>query len=173
MSLGSSFLYAGVISESFKESGNLLFLMAVLIELVRLKKQFSLFFSTFTGISQAVALSKGKLFTTFLTAALEQNSGKRIFCLAWICVDFNNTRMIGKTFNYTLHLVIGDRICNWFKVWVKIICYLHVFSQNFTVFIQGNFWVTKWMLVRNLGFAALPKKALNLGKGLNYQNVPA
>ena len=73
LSLGSSFLCTGVISESFKESGNLLFLMAVLIELVRLKKQFSLFFSTFTGISQGVALSDGKLFTTFLTAALEKH----------------------------------------------------------------------------------------------------
>ena len=73
LSLGSSFLCAGVISESFKESGNLLFLMAVLIELVRLKKQFSLFFSTFTGISQAAALSEGKFFTTFLTTALEKH----------------------------------------------------------------------------------------------------
>ena len=45
--------------------------MALLIQLVKSKKQFSLFFSTFTAISPAVALSEGKLFTTFLTVAAE------------------------------------------------------------------------------------------------------
>ena len=56
-----------LLSDSFKESGNLLFLMASLIQLVKSKKQFS----QFTGISPAVALSEGKLFTTFLTVASE------------------------------------------------------------------------------------------------------
>ena len=41
------FLYTGVISYSFKESGNLLFLMALLILLVRSKKQVSLFLRKF------------------------------------------------------------------------------------------------------------------------------
>ena len=45
--------------------------MASLIKFVKSKKQFSQFFSTFTGISPAVALSEGKLFTTFLTVASE------------------------------------------------------------------------------------------------------
>ena len=70
LSLGSSFLNAGVVSDSFKESGNLLFLMALLIQLVKSKKQF---FSTFIGISPAVALSEGKL---------QKHTGKRMFCLA-------------------------------------------------------------------------------------------
>ena len=69
LSLGSSFLKTGVVSDSFEESGNLLFLIASLIQLVKSKNQFSQFFSTFTGIYPVVALSEGKLFTTFLTVA--------------------------------------------------------------------------------------------------------
>ena len=46
-----------------------IFLMASLIPLVKSKNQIHLYFSTFTGISPAVALSDGKLFTTFLTVA--------------------------------------------------------------------------------------------------------
>ena len=53
LSLRSSFLKTDVISDSFTKSGNLLFLMASLIQLVKSKKQFPQFFSTFTGISQA------------------------------------------------------------------------------------------------------------------------
>ena len=63
-------------SDSFKESGNLLFIMASLIQLVKSIKQISLFFSAFTGISLAGALSEGEFFTTFL-----KDAGRRIFCL--------------------------------------------------------------------------------------------
>ena len=66
-----NFLYTGVISDSFKESGKSLYLIVSLIQLVRSKKQISLFFSTFTGISPAVALSEGRFFTTFLTVDSE------------------------------------------------------------------------------------------------------
>ena len=55
----------------YKESEKVLFLMASLIQLVRLKKQFSQIFSMFTGISPAVPLSESKFFTTFLTVASE------------------------------------------------------------------------------------------------------
>ena len=64
LSLGSSLLYIGVISDSFKESVKLIFLMASLVQLVKGKKKISLFFSTCTRISPTVALSEGKLFTT-------------------------------------------------------------------------------------------------------------
>ena len=80
--------------------------MVSLIQLVKSKKQFSLSFRTFTRISPAVALTKGKLFTTFLTVASEHTE-KIIFCLAFV-LDFNNTRIIEKTFSNILYFVIGD-----------------------------------------------------------------
>ena len=43
LSLGSRFLYTGVVWDSFKESENLLFLMASLIQLVRSKIKFHYF----------------------------------------------------------------------------------------------------------------------------------
>ena len=55
--------------------------MALLIQLVKSKKQFSLFFSKFTGISLAAALSEGKLFITCLTLA-SKTHWKENFCLA-------------------------------------------------------------------------------------------
>ena len=74
LSLGSIFLYTGVISDSSTESGNLLSiisLISLLIQLVKSKKQISLFCSTFTGMSPGVALSEGKFFKTFLALASE------------------------------------------------------------------------------------------------------
>ena len=71
LSLGSIFLYTGVISDSSTESGNLLFIISSLIQLVKSKKQISLFCSTFTGMSPGVALSEGKFFKTFLALASE------------------------------------------------------------------------------------------------------
>ena len=65
LSLGSIFLYTGVISDSSMESGNLLSIISSLIQLVKSKKQISLFCSTFTGMSPGVALSEGKFFKTF------------------------------------------------------------------------------------------------------------
>ena len=78
LSLGSRFLYNGVISNSFKESGNLLFLIASLIQLVKSKKKVSLFFSMFTGISPAVALPEGMFFTTFVTVAPETHRKENV-----------------------------------------------------------------------------------------------
>ena len=69
--IGFIIMVTGVISDSFKESGNLLFLMASSIQLVKSKKPISLFFSTFTGIFPVFALSEGKLFTTFVTVVSE------------------------------------------------------------------------------------------------------
>ena len=77
--------------------------MVSLIQLVKSKKQFSLFFSTFTEISPAVALSEDKLFTTFLIIASETH-WKENFLFSLNLFDFNNTRMIGKTFNNILTL---------------------------------------------------------------------
>ena len=71
LSLGSIFLYTGVISDSSTESGNLLSIISSLIQLVKSKKQISLFCSTFTGMSPGVALSEGKFFETFLALASE------------------------------------------------------------------------------------------------------
>ena len=71
LSLGSIFLYTGVISDSSMESGNLLSIISSLIQLVKSKKQISLFCSTFTGMSPGVALSEGKFFKTFLALASE------------------------------------------------------------------------------------------------------
>ena len=71
LSLGSIFLYTGVISDSSTESGNLLSIISSLIQLVKSKKQISLFCSTFTGMSPGVALSEGKFFKTFLALASE------------------------------------------------------------------------------------------------------
>ena len=51
--------------------------MAPLIQLVKSKKQFS----QFTGISAAVALSEGNLFTTFLTVASETHWKEDLFSL--------------------------------------------------------------------------------------------
>ena len=113
LSLGSRFLYTGVILDSFKESWNLLFLMALLIESVKSKKQISLFFSMLTGISLAVGLSEGKLFTTFLTVASETHWKANFLInlnlsLILIILDL----MIGKTFNNFLHFLKGD-------IWLK------------------------------------------------------
>ena len=113
LSLGSRFLYTGVILDSFKESWNLLFLMASLIESVKSKKQISLFFSMFTGISVADALSEGKLFTTFLTVASETHWKTNFLInlnLSLILIVFD--LMIGKTFNNFLHFLKGD-------IWLK------------------------------------------------------
>ena len=71
LSLGSIFLYTGVISDSSTESGNVLSVISSLIQLVKSKKQISLFCSTFTGMSPGVALSEGKFFKTFLALASE------------------------------------------------------------------------------------------------------
>ena len=71
LSLGSIFLYTGVISDSSTESGNVLSIISSLIQLVKSKKQISLFCSTFTGMSPGVALSEGKFFKTFLALASE------------------------------------------------------------------------------------------------------
>ena len=71
LSLGSIFLYTGVISDSSTESGNLLSIISSLIQLVKSKKQISLFCSTFTGMSPGVALSEGKFLKTFLALASE------------------------------------------------------------------------------------------------------
>ena len=71
LSLGSIFLYTGVISDSSTESGNLLSIISSLIQLVKSKKQISLFCSSFTGMSPGVALSEGKFFKTFLALASE------------------------------------------------------------------------------------------------------
>ena len=67
--LGPIVLQTGVILDSFKESGNLFFLMSLVIQLVSSKNQVSLFFSMFTGIYPTVALFEGMFFTTFLTVA--------------------------------------------------------------------------------------------------------
>ena len=75
--------------------------MVSLTQLVKSKKQFSLFFSTFTEISPAVALSEDKLFTTFL---IIETHWKENFLFSLNLLDFNNTRMIGKTFNNILTL---------------------------------------------------------------------
>ena len=75
--------------------------MVSLIQLVKSKKQFSLFFSTFTEISPAVALSEDKLFTTFL---IIETHWKENFLFSLNLLDFNNTRMIGKIFNNILTL---------------------------------------------------------------------
>ena len=71
LSLGSIFLYTGVISDSSTESGYVLSIISSLIQLVKSKKQISLFCSTFTGMSPGVALSEGKFFKTFLALASE------------------------------------------------------------------------------------------------------
>ena len=71
LSLGSTFSYSGVISDSSTESGNVLSMISSLIQLVKSQKQISLFCSTFTGMSPGVALSEGKFFKTFLALASE------------------------------------------------------------------------------------------------------
>ena len=72
-----------VISNSFKESGNLLFLMALLIQLVSLKKKISLFFSAFSGIYPAVTVSEGK-FSQLSNSSLRNILEGEFFCLTWI-----------------------------------------------------------------------------------------
>ena len=62
--------------------------MASLIQLVKSKKQFSQFFSTFIGISPAVALSEGKLFTTFLTVASETHWKENFLFSLNLCLIF-------------------------------------------------------------------------------------
>ena len=80
--------------------------MASLTQLVKSKKQFSQLFSTFIGISPAVALSEGRLFTTFLTVASETHWKQNFLFSLNLC--FNNTTMIGKPVNNILHFVTGD-----------------------------------------------------------------
>ena len=63
--------------------------MVSLIQLVSSKKQISLIFSTFTGISPAAALSEGMFFTTFQAVASETYWKENfllnlIFCLILI-----------------------------------------------------------------------------------------
>ena len=70
----------------YKESGKVLFLMASLIQLVRLKKQFSQIFGMFTGISPAVPLSESKFFTTFLTVASETHWKKNFWFSLTLCL---------------------------------------------------------------------------------------
>ena len=67
--VGSSFLNAGTLSESFRVSGNLFSVKALLIHFVNSLKQNSEFFNMSTGISPAVALSKGRFFKTFFTVS--------------------------------------------------------------------------------------------------------
>ena len=71
--VGSSFLNAGTLSESFRVSGNLFSVKALLIHFVNSLKQNSEFFNMSTGISPAVALSEGRFFTTFFTVSSERN----------------------------------------------------------------------------------------------------
>ena len=140
----------------------------------------SLFFSSFTGFSPAAALFEGTFFTTFLIRPSETRWKGYLLFNSKIFLDFNNTRMIR---NNILRFVIGDiwlkrpvkqfkRICNWFKVWIKSFRYFDVFSQNLTIFSQGNFESPKECFLEKNG-ASPSKKALNLGKGLNYHNAPA
>ena len=67
LSVGSSFLNTGTISESFRVSGKLFSLKALLIHFVSSLKQNSEFFNMSTGI----ALSEGRFFTIFFTVFSE------------------------------------------------------------------------------------------------------
>ena len=71
LSVGSSFFSTGTISKSFKVSGNLFSLKALLIHFDSSLKQNSEFLNMSTGISPAVALSEGEVFTTFFTVFSE------------------------------------------------------------------------------------------------------
>ena len=89
LSLGSSFLYIGAMSLSFKVSSNFLFVKPSL----SFGKQKSLLFSTLIGISSAVALSHGKFSTTFLTVGSE--TFKREFSVySKLLLYFKDTRMV-------------------------------------------------------------------------------
>ena len=90
LSLGSSFLYTGVMS--FKFSGNFLFVKASLIHFVSFEKQKSLLFSTLIGIPPAVALSESKLSTDFLTVASETHVKENFLFIQNFCVIL---RMLG------------------------------------------------------------------------------
>ena len=71
LSVGSSFLNTGTISESFRISGKLFSLKALLIHFVSSLKENSEFFSMSTGISLAVTLSEAQLFITFFKVSAE------------------------------------------------------------------------------------------------------
>ena len=62
----------------------------------------------FTGISVVVASSEGKLFTTFLTVASETHWKEDFLFSLKFVLDFNSTRVVGKTFNSILDFFIGD-----------------------------------------------------------------
>ena len=73
--------------------------MASLIQLVKSKKQISLFFSAFTGISPAGALSEGEFFTTFLTVASKRRWKENFLfnlnlCLVLIILGWMEKRLI-------------------------------------------------------------------------------
>ena len=72
-SVGSGFLNTCAIAKSFRISKNLFSLKGLLTHFVSSLKQNSEFFNMSTGIYLAVALSEGKLFTTFFTVSSEMH----------------------------------------------------------------------------------------------------
>ena len=80
LSVGSSFLNTSTIMESFRVSGNLFPLKALLIYFVSSLKQNSKFFNMSTGISPTVALSERRFSRHFLQYFQKQTE-RRILCL--------------------------------------------------------------------------------------------